>query len=103
VLSLLNPLLKYIAGGLLFVSLMLGLALAAEKRHSAKLQSQVVSLSAELKRITDEHNSQKATTKENIKIVTKLVHDADGKAKVVEQAPPAKECRTKPEVLQADL
>jgi hypothetical protein len=94
---------KYLVGGLLFVCLMLSLALWVEKRHAHKLQDQVVSLSAELKRISAERDNQKRETSERIKVVERVIRDADGRAKVVESAPPAPECRTKPEVLQADL
>jgi hypothetical protein len=83
--------------------LVLVIANRAEKRHSEKLQHQVVSLSAELKRISDARRSQKSTTQEKIRVATKIIHDADSRAKVVEQAPPAVDCHTKPEVMGADL
>lgn len=38
---LLSPLFKYIAGGLAFVTLLLALGLAMERRHSAKLKAQL--------------------------------------------------------------
>jgi hypothetical protein len=75
----------------------------AEKRHSAKLQAQVVSLDAELAKLSTAKNEQQVVTRDNIKVVTKLVHDADGKAKVVEQAPVPGGCVTKPEVMNADV
>jgi hypothetical protein len=83
--------------------LVLVVANQAEKRHSEKLQRQVVSLSAELKRISDARKTQKFTTQEKISVATKIIHDADSRAKVVEQAPPAVDCHTKPEVMGADL
>jgi hypothetical protein len=83
--------------------LVLVVANRAEKRHSEKLQRQVVSLSAELKRISDARKTQKFTTQEKIRVATKIIHDADSRAKVVEQAPPAVDCHTKPEVMGADL
>lgn len=42
--ALLSPLLKYVAGGLLFVSLMLGLALHMERRSLAKANQRIVEL-----------------------------------------------------------
>jgi hypothetical protein len=75
----------------------------AEKRHSAKLQAQVVSLSAELQKISVRKNEQKSITDEHIKVVVKRIADADQRAKKVEQAPPAPNCQTKPEVMGADL
>ena len=70
---------------------------------SAKLQAQVVSLNAELTKLSTAKNEQQIVTRDNIKVVTKLVHDADGKAKAVEQAPVPGGCVTKPEVMNADI
>jgi hypothetical protein len=75
----------------------------AEKRHSEKLQTQVTNLSVQLQKLSDARNTQKQTTTEKIKVVTRTIHDADERARVVEKAPPAADCKTKPEVLQADL
>jgi hypothetical protein len=66
-----------------------------EKRYSA--------VNAELAKLTSAKNDQQAVTVERIKVVTKTIHDADQRAKAVETAPPAKDCRTKPEVMGADL
>ena len=87
----------------LMVAGALSMRLLTEQRHSAKLSRQLSKAVAELNRISSAKNNQKTVTRENIKVVERVVHDADERAKVVEQAPPAKECRTKPEVLQADL
>jgi hypothetical protein len=57
----------------------------------------------QLDSISTEQNEQAVQTKTRIVSVIKTIHDADERAKVVEQAAPAKDCKTKPEVLQADL
>jgi hypothetical protein len=75
----------------------------AEKRHSAKLQAQVVSLNAELTKLSTAKNGQQVITRDRIKVVTKTLHDADGRARVVENAPAAPNCKTKQEVMSADL
>lgn len=75
----------------------------AEKRHSEKLQTQVTNLSVQLQRISDARNAQKQTTTEKIKVVTRTIRDADERARVVEKAPPAKDCKTKAEIMGADL
>jgi hypothetical protein len=79
------------------------IALLSAHRQNRKLQHQVVLLSGELQKISTAKNKQQVVTKETVKVVTKLVHDADERAKVVEDAPPAPNCRTKPEVLNADV
>jgi hypothetical protein len=58
---------------------------------------------AKLQAISSKRNDQKLTTDQNIKIVTKIVHDAEDKAHQVESAPPPGNCRTSPQVLGADL
>jgi hypothetical protein len=75
----------------------------AEKRHSEKLQARVNTLSIQLQRISDARQSQKQITAEKIKVVTRTLHDADERARAVEKAPPAADCKTKPEVLNADI
>jgi hypothetical protein len=67
------------------------------------LKAELADVKAELKRVSDAKNVQKRETKERIKVVERVIRDADGRARTVEQAPPAPECRTKPEILQADL
>lgn len=102
-LSLLNPFLKYITGGLAILCLCLGIALKLEQRHSAKLQIQILGLTAQLHSISTAKNDQKVVTKERIKVVEKRVHDADGKATVIEKAPLPGECKTPKEILDADI
>ena len=79
-------------------------------RHAAHVEKQLQgaiaardSYKRQLDAISTAKNKQQVVTKTNIVTVTKLVHDANGKAEVVEKAPPAPNCKTKPEVLQADL
>jgi hypothetical protein len=85
-------------------------ALLMSHRHAAKVEGQLKSaISArdnykhQLDSISTKKNQQQVVTKTNIVTVTKLVHDANGKAEEVEKAPPASGCKTKPEVLGADL
>lgn len=101
--SILAPALKYIAGGLLIVCIVLGIALKVERVHTVKQAAQIVKLNAELQRITTAKNEQRSETAERIKVVTRTIHDADGKARVVEQAPLPGQCRSPSAVLQADL
>lgn len=58
---------------------------------------------ARLEAISTAKNEQKAETTERIKVVTRTIHDADGKAKVIENAPLPGNCKTPVEVSQADL
>jgi hypothetical protein len=79
------------------------IALLSAHRQNRKLERQVVLLSGELQKISASKNKQQVVTRETVKVVTKLVHDADERARVVEDAPSAPNCKTKSEVLQADL
>jgi hypothetical protein len=79
-------------------------------RHAAHLEKQLGSAIAarddykrQLDSISTKRNEQAVQTKTRIVSVIKTVHDADERAKVVEQAPPAKDCRTKKEILDADV
>jgi hypothetical protein len=76
---------------------------SAEKRHSAKVEQQLVKSVAELNRITSTKNTQHTITKTNIVTVTKRIHDAEGRAKIVETAPLPGNCKTPDAVRQADL
>lgn len=75
----------------------------AEQRHSAKVERQLSKTVAQLQAISSKRNEQKAETQERIKVVTRTIHDADGKAKVIEQAPLPGQCRTPQQVLDADI
>jgi hypothetical protein len=109
-LSLLNPLLKYVAGGLALVCLVLGVALKIEQRHSAKLSAQLVKCAEvrdnykrHLDGISTKRNEQQVGTRDRIVEVTRTIKSADERAKVVETAPPPGECKTSQAVLGADL
>jgi hypothetical protein len=75
----------------------------SEQRHSAKVEQQLKKATDELTRISSAKNTQKQTTGENIKVVVRTIHDAEGRAKVVETAPAAPNCKTNQSVLGADL
>jgi hypothetical protein len=79
------------------------LRLKAEQGHSAKVEQQLSKAVSELKRIASAKDTQRTVTKTNIVTVTKTIHDADRRAKVVEAAPLPGNCQTPPEVLSADL
>jgi hypothetical protein len=79
------------------------LRVSAEKRHSAKVEQQLAKSVAELNRLTSAKNTQHTITKTNIVTVTKRIHDAEGRAKIVETAPLPGQCRTPPEIMGADL
>jgi hypothetical protein len=76
---------------------------SAEKRHSAKVEQQLAKSVAELNRLTTAKDTQHSITKTNIVTVTKRIHDAEGRAKIVETAPLPGECRTPQEVRDADI
>jgi hypothetical protein len=58
---------------------------------------------ATLNSISAAKNQQQVVTRDRIKTVTKTIHDADGKAKVIEAAPLPGNCRSPKEVLDADI
>jgi hypothetical protein len=84
-------------------TLCIQVALLGERRHAAKLQTQVTNLSVQLQRISDARKTQQIVTREKIKIVTQRIHDADGKAKVIEQAPLPGGCKSPQAVMDADI
>lgn len=96
---ILGALWKYISAGLLFLLILTAVAFQMEKRHSAKLQAQVV----KLERIASERNEQRTVTRDRIKIATRNNRTADDKAKQVEQSQPVANCKTPPIVMGADL
>lgn len=75
----------------------------SERRHSAKLQGQVVKLNAELRKLSDAKNKQQVITKERIIVAERKRKDADDRAKVIERAPVPPNCATKPEIMGADI
>ena len=78
------------------------LELRGERRHSAKLQAQVVNYSRQLQAISSKKNEQIVVTRDRIKIVEKQVRHADDVAKN-RATPVPHNCKTKPEILGADL
>jgi hypothetical protein len=81
-------------------------ALVDARHDAAKWQKQFNAEHAKLEAISSKRDTQKQTTAENVKVVTRVIHDADGRAKVVEQAPiPPTDCHgvTPSGVLQADV
>lgn len=101
--AFLSPFLKYICGGLLFVSLILGIALKLEQRHSHKLEQRNTELAAQLKAISTAKNEQHETTVKNIVKADDGRKKAETIAKRIEAAPLSGNCATPKEVLQADL
>lgn len=100
---MLSALWKYSCAGLAFVALLLGLALAMERRASAKKDAQIVKLTAELTRISTERNKQRETTGRTI-AETRVIHrDTERRAERVERAPVAPNCATPDAILESDL
>jgi hypothetical protein len=73
--------------GLLLIALGISIiALNVEKRHSGKLQAQIVTLSAKLESISTAKDEQRQTTERTIKgaqdglahakVITRIIHDA---------------------------
>ena len=81
------------------------LALVSERRHSAKVEQQLAKAVQTLKQISSARDEQKVVTRDNIKIVERTIHDADGKAKEVETQPLPEQCHgvTPSGVRQADV
>lgn len=94
---------KYGCAGLLVVSLLLGLALAMERRASAKKDARIVKLTAELTRISTERNEQRETTKRTIAETRVIYRDTERRAERVERAPVAPNCATPDAILESDL
>ena len=86
---------KYVCGGMAFLCIMLGIRLYMETRHSAKLQAQVVKLSAELQRISTAKDEQGKTTGANIKQAEKQIVYVDRVVTKLENRPiKAEGCET---------
>lgn len=77
--------------------------LAHSRAEAAKLTQQLTKVVTQLQNISTRRDTQKVVTRDNLKVVTKVVHDADEVAKKVETAPPAPNCKTNQAVLGADL
>jgi len=76
--------------------------LVHERKNEAAYLKQRDGYKTQLDAISTKRNQQKIVTKTNIETVTKIVHDADEKAKAVETAPPAAGCKTNQAVMGAD-
>jgi hypothetical protein len=79
-------------------------------RHAAHLEKQLSdALKArddykrQLDSISNRRDTQKQATEQNLRTVTRTVHDADERAKQVETAPPPGNCKTAKQVLDADV
>jgi hypothetical protein len=78
----------------------------ADARHDRDAwHRQYGTVHAQLQAISSKRNEQKVETQERIKVVTRTIHDADGKAREVETQPLPEQCHgvTPSAVRQADL
>jgi hypothetical protein len=78
----------------------------ADARHDRDAwHRQYDTVHAQLQAISSKRNEQKVETQERIKVVTRTIHDADGKAREVETQPLPEQCHgvTPSAVRQADL
>ena len=81
-------------------------ALVDARHDAAAYEKRYLGVKNELERVSSAKNEQQIVTRDNVKVVTRVIHDADGRAKVVEQAPiPPTDCHgvTPSGVLQADV
>jgi hypothetical protein len=99
----LNPLTQYLMIGKLVALLGCIALICYQSSQIHRWHKHSEGLSAKLEAITTAKNTQKQTTAEKIKVVTRTIHDADERARIVEKAPPAPNCATKPEIMAADL
>lgn len=81
---------------------MLGV-IAWQSSQIHKWHTKADGLAAELQAITDARNTQKTVTRDRIKTVTKIVHDADRVARRIETAKSPGNCKTPQEILDADI
>jgi hypothetical protein len=78
----------------------------ADARHDRDAwHRQYDTVHAQLEAISSKRNEQKVETQERIKVVTRTIHDADGKAREVETQPLPEQCHgvTPSGVLHADV
>jgi hypothetical protein len=76
----------------------------ADARHDAvNYRRQRDEYKAQLQAISAKRNEQKVVTRDRIKVVERTIKSADERAKVIEAAPPAPDCKTNSQVLGADL
>lgn len=100
---ILSPVLKYIAGGLGAIALMLGLALHFERKGHEKTRLQNAALQAELQRITTARDEQGKTSTRTVERVVKGDPVIIRQVERVEAAPLPGQCRTPEAILGADL
>lgn len=90
-------------GAVAIFALLQHFTIAGERRHSAKLQSQLTAVTDQLHDISTKRNEQHSTTTENIKHANAGNQKAAERAKVVEQAPLPGNCKTPPQIMSADI
>jgi hypothetical protein len=79
------------------------LRLGAEQRHAHKVEAQLSKAVEKLNAISSKRDEQGKITAQRIRVVTRTIHDAEGRAEKVEGAPLPGGCKSPSEVLQADL
>jgi hypothetical protein len=76
----------------------------ADARHDRDAyRAQRDGYKAQLDAISSKRDVQRQVTRDNIKVVTRVIHDAEDRARVVETAPVPQGCRTSQQVLDADI
>ena len=101
---ILGPLWKWIGGGLLFLTLILGIALQVEKRHSRKLSERNTVLTQKLDELAKRSKETQAQTKQVITRYQKItVPKVEERVRIVEKAPLPGQCRTPAEVMRAEI
>jgi len=101
---MLTVLWKYGFAGLAFVALLLGFALHLERRTTSRLKAKVASQSELIDRLAREGRERIGQSERVITRVITVDRDAtDGRARRVEGAPVAPNCKTPDAVLGADL
>jgi cell division protein FtsL len=98
--SLIN---KVLYGTAVALILLLALGWQIEKRRAGKLQGQVISLTAELKRISTKKDEQKPVTQRNIVEAEKGQKRAETVARRIEAAPVSGQCETPEAIMTADI
>jgi cell division protein FtsL len=94
---------KALYGTAVALILLLALGWQVEKRRAGKFQGQVISLTAELKRISTAKDEQRPVTQRNIVEAEKGQKRAETVARRIEAAPVSGQCETPAEIMGADL
>lgn len=101
---MLSVLWKYGFAGLVFVSLLLGMALHLERRTTARLKAKVASQAEVIDRLAREGKEKIGQSERVItRVVTRDLRDTDRQATLVERSRPPGQCATPKEILSADL